>query len=193
VKATAFEKLLFALATDRGTAGDKYELIRLKLVSYFEWRHCPDAATLADQVFDRVAHRLEGGEQIRSSDIMTYFYGVAHNLLLEHWRSQQRLEKAIAERRSVESPVLAEREAELLKPKLDCLRKCLAELPADARSLVIRYHNDSGGGKAVNRSELAGELGIPINALRIRVHRIKSQLRRCVEKCLSNAKPARNG
>ena len=81
----------------------------------------------------------------------------------------------------------------------DCLRRCLAQLPPDQRDLVLRYYQgnshqggsykgNSGQGERNirNRQQLAREAGIPMNALRIRVHRVRRKLESCVHACLSH-------
>src|ERR1051326_5706272 len=59
----AFDALLACLDSDRERAAEKYETLRLKLVKFFEWRACAVAAQdLADEVINRVARRIDGGE-----------------------------------------------------------------------------------------------------------------------------------
>ncbi len=55
---TGFKRLLESLDSDREIAGQKYERIQRKLVSFFEWRGCAAAEDLADKTIDRVTRRL---------------------------------------------------------------------------------------------------------------------------------------
>jgi len=50
--------------------------------------------------------------------------------------------------------------------------------------MILRYYTGDKQEKIVNRKKLAEEEGIELNALRIRAHRIRTQLRLCVEKCI---------
>ena len=64
-----------------------------------------------------------------------------------------------------------------------CLDDCMQKLPEENRQLVLRYYQDEKKVKIDNRQILAEELGIAINALRIRAHRIRLLLRKCVQEC----------
>ena len=75
----AFERLLACLDDDRERAGELYNKIRGKLISYFECRDCPFPEDHADETINRVARKLESDEEIR--DPVTYVYGVARLLL----------------------------------------------------------------------------------------------------------------
>ncbi|HSS52394.1 MAG TPA: hypothetical protein VLX28_25915 [Thermoanaerobaculia bacterium] len=180
----SFEILLAQLAPDRERAGELYESIRRRLIRLFEWRGCACPEDLADETFNRVARKLAAGVELHSADPYSYFCGVAHLLFKEVLRSAAR------ERRAFDAygdlllptalPVVPEEEPG--DRRLDCLRKCLAALQADQRELVLKYHQ--GEGNIRNRKALSQELGIPMNALRIRVHRVRRRLEDCLGDCL---------
>ena len=66
---------------------------------------------------------------------------------------------------------------------LECLRECLREsLAPDQKSLLLRYHEDKQ--RIRSRKGLCDELGIPMNALRIRVHRLRKKVEACIEEKL---------
>jgi DNA-directed RNA polymerase specialized sigma24 family protein len=176
-----FEALLAELDPDRERAGERYEVLRRKLVRLFEWRGCDAPEELTDETFNRVARRLKEGIELRSSGTHGYFYGVAHLVFKEMLR------KAMRQRRALESsgwpPPAGLPEAD--DPHLECLLRCLDRLPAEQRDLVLRYHQ--GERHIRDRQALAGELGIPLNALRIRVHRLRRRLESCVHECLESS------
>jgi DNA-directed RNA polymerase specialized sigma24 family protein len=186
-----FETLLAQLDPDRERAGEIYETIRHKLVRLFEWRGCSSPEDLADETINRVARRLAEGVELRTSDPYGYFCGVAHLVFKEVLRRASREQRALA---SGEWPTPAHEEEEPSDRRLECLRQCLAQLPADQRDLVLRYYRGksdpgkSGQGESNirNRQELAGEVGVPMNALRIRVHRVRRKLESCVHAFLSH-------
>ena len=66
---------------------------------------------------------------------------------------------------------------------MECLRRCLARLPEDQRRLILRYHGEDD--RIRSRQELAEELGIALNALRIRAHRVRRDLEQCVRQRLA--------
>jgi DNA-directed RNA polymerase specialized sigma24 family protein len=65
-----------------------------------------------------------------------------------------------------------------------CLERCVDRLTKGNRELLLRYHRADGRGETEYRRALAEELGIAPNALRIRVYRIRTTLKECVEKCI---------
>ncbi|HEV8659103.1 MAG TPA: hypothetical protein VGS96_10785 [Thermoanaerobaculia bacterium] len=188
VRVEAFEKLLSALANERDAAAEQYERIRLKLLKYFEWRHCPDPVSLADEALDRVARRLDEGVRICSPELLPYVYGTARNVLFEFRKLQEREARTAAHLRVFGLLVRGDEERKETDRQLDCLDRCLNDLPEHARALLIRYYQRSGAPKVESRMELARELGIPMNALRIRIHRIKAELLRSIESYMRGCK-----
>ena len=186
-----FEPLLAQLDPERERAGEIYETIRHKLIRLFEWRGCASPEDLADETINRVARRLAEGIELRSNDPYGYFCGVAHLVYKEILRQASRESRALASGDWL--PPAAEEE-EVSDARLDCLRRCLAQLPPDQRDLVLRYYQGinykekSGPGEnnIRNRQQLAREAGIPMNALRIRVHRVRRKLESCVHVCLGS-------
>lgn len=180
----SFEILLAQLDPDRERAGERYETIRGKLIRLFEWRGCAAPEDLADETINRVARRMAEGIELHSADPYGYFCAVAHLVFKEVLRRASREHRAL------------DAHGELLLPtalpvvpveepgdrRLDCLRRCLAALQADQRELVLKYHQ--GDGNIRNRRALSDELGIPMNALRIRVHRVRRRLEACLDDCL---------
>lgn len=182
-----FEKLLSLLAADRETAGDQYELIRLKLVKFFEVRMCPEPDDLADETIDRVARRVGDGETIRSPDLMPYVYGVARNVLLEVWKRERRV-PATGDLMAAQTHTHFSVDELTSEWRFDCFQECLNELSEDSRGLLIRYYARTGHKKIEARAELAASLGVPVNALRIRIHRVKARLQKCMDKCMKRVR-----
>jgi DNA-directed RNA polymerase specialized sigma24 family protein len=180
-----FEALLGQLDADRERAGERYETIRRKLVRLFGWRGCAVPEDLADETMNRVARRLAEGIELRSSDPYGYFCGVAHLVFKESLRRAAREQRVLTEGAALASPILDDDEPS--DRRLDCLRGCLARLAPDQRDLVLRYHqgaSSQGENNIRNRQALAQEVGLPMNALRIRVHRIRRKLESCVHQSL---------
>jgi DNA-directed RNA polymerase specialized sigma24 family protein len=177
-----FEALLAQLHSDRDRAAEIYETIRRRLVRLFEWRGCAFPESLTDETIDRAARRMAEGVKLHSSDPYGYFCGIAHLLYKESLR------RAVREHNALESgawpPARLEEETEPSDRRLDCLRRCLSLLPPDQRDLVLRYHQ--GENNIRNRKLLSEKMKIPMNALRIRVHRVRRKLEDCVQDCLKN-------
>lgn len=177
----AFDKLLACFDSDRGRAGEKYENLRCKLVKFFEWRACAVAALdLADETFNRVSRRIDGGERIHN--LPNYAYGVARMIYLERMKELKREE---ATRESV--PTETGPEDVHAQERLECFQTCLKKLSDESRELIIAYYREQRRAKIKLRKELAEHLGIPLNALRIRAHRIRTKLEGCVVNCLQQS------
>jgi DNA-directed RNA polymerase specialized sigma24 family protein len=172
----AFDKLLAAFGEDRETAGEKYLEVRGNLLRFFEWRSCPFPEDHADETMNRVAKRLAEGEEIRNPS--SYCIGVARMLLLEINKERAREQQALSEMAS--SPA-ADTQVE---SHLECLRRCLQDLSADNRELIIQYYQGEKGAKIENRKRLTERFNVPVNTLRMRALRLRERLQACLEECL---------
>lgn len=173
----SFNLLLAWLDPDREKAGEKYEKIRIRLIKIFTCRGCVDAEDLADKAIGRVESRVNEILLTYQGDPALYFYGVANKVHLEYLRQPhaQPLPTSLA----VETP--ENRESEL-----ECLDRCVSELSHANRDLALRYYAEEKRAKIEGRKRLADELGIALNALRIRAHRVRAALQQCVRLCLEN-------
>jgi DNA-directed RNA polymerase specialized sigma24 family protein len=178
----AFDRLLIALGGDRDRGGEKYLEIRTNLTRFFEWRGCFFPEDHADETFNRIAKKLDEGEQILNP--AGYAMGVARLLLLEILKSRQREQSALNEIGTAGETFVAADDGE---DRLDCLRNCLQTLSSDNRELILQYYQGEKSEKIRNRKELLDRLGIPVNTLRMRALRLRERLQGCVEQCLSGA------
>jgi RNA polymerase sigma factor (sigma-70 family) len=174
-----FDKFLFRLDPDRDTAGRKYEVLRSKLISYFDWRNCPFPEDHTDEALTRVVRKIEAGEEIR--DPSTYIFGIARMLLLEIARNKEKERAAINLLPDTQSLDIESDEAQ---NRINCLRQCLAALPEKSRELITEYYEGDGPAKINRRKELAADLGMQLNALRIRACRLREKLEECMGRCL---------
>ena len=180
----AFDTLLDWLDADRERAGCKYESIRLRLIKIFTCRGCHQAEELADETINRVVARVVELASGYQGDPALYFYGVSHKVHLEYLRK--------AHNQPINLPLVTEisqntQTTDLtsdIEPEYVCLERCLEQLPPDNRDLVLRYYQQERRAKIEHRKSLATELGIAVNALRIRAHRIRLVLQRCVRNCI---------
>lgn len=174
----AFDNLLARFDPDRERAGYKYEILRLKLLRFFEWRGCFYPEDHADETMNRVSRKLDEGETV--DDITKYAYGVAKLLFLEILKAREKERVALESLPPQDQPEFDPQS----QSKLKCFESCLGKLPDKDRDLIIRYYPEENSDKIANRKQLAEEQGIPLNALRIRTHRIRKQLEQCIGKCL---------
>jgi DNA-directed RNA polymerase specialized sigma24 family protein len=176
----ALARLLTCLDDDPEAAGEKYEMIRRKLVKYFDWRGVHSPEECADETIDRVIRKLESGEAIR--DIPTYCVGIARLVVLETLRAPDRRQVSLDDLGPVAAPALESAE----NAQQSCFERCLAELPVESRRLILQYYQDERLSKINNRQAMADSLGIPLNALRSRAQRIRDKLEQCVAGCLGD-------
>ena len=180
----AFDKLLARFSSDREEAARLYERARAKLMRSFEWRGAEFPDALADETLDRVARRLDEGVQIDNP--ISYIHAVAQRVLMENRKKKHTV--GLDDVVETAPPKVDEVDPE---PRLECLDDCLASLPGDSRQLIIDYYQEERRAKIKLRQQLADKLGIPLNALRIRAHRIRATLEKCVTKCLESIPEAK--
>lgn len=180
----AFEALLARLDPDPDRAGERYEEVRLRLVRFFQWRQVVSPEDLADDTIDRVGRRLRDDPTIQPRNWPAYFHGFARNVLRESWKEGR---EHPGDRRALRVGAESPPEAESQERRLECLDRCLQALSDDNRRLILQYYQLQRGAQIEQRRRVAEEHGIPLNALRLRVHRIRTRLETCVRACLSGA------
>ena len=183
---------LTSLALDRDSAAEHYEEIRRALITFFEFHPTGfHPADEADEVFNRVARRLDEGCEIYASQPRHYFYAVARNLWRERRASpvnEVALEnQAIPHHYQPRTPqqlIEAAEDERHHESRLRCLEECLQRLdPADHELIVAYYHGD-GGDKIRQRQALAARYHTTVANLRVRTSRLRDKLEDCVTRCL---------
>ena len=170
----AFDRLLTWLDSDRERAGEKYEEIRQKLIKIFVRRGCTIAEDLSDEVINRVSRRVEEIAESYVGDPALYFYGVAQNLYFEY-----------VKKRPDPKPLPIPDPPDEQRHK--CLDQCIGLLDSESQEIVLQYYQRETRSKIDHRKQLADRFGMTLNALRMRVHRIKATLQKCVPDCLNAA------
>jgi DNA-directed RNA polymerase specialized sigma24 family protein len=182
----ALGRLMARLDPDAGTAAEKYEHLRRALIKFFSWHGEVEAEACADDAIDRLARRLDEGLHIE--DVPTFAYGVARMVRLERARSAAAYpvvpEEAVADLVAAQHPPTDDRLG-------DCLQTCLAELPAEDRTLILRYYTGMRREKIDGRALLAREMGLTANALRHRAQRVRDRLKSCARRCVETGAAAR--
>ncbi|MFY9619493.1 MAG: hypothetical protein WAQ99_06745 [Pyrinomonadaceae bacterium] len=169
----AFDALLGWLDSNREVAAEKYERIRNRLIKIFACRGCFEAEDLADETINRVTSKLADIQPGFEGDPARYFYAVAKKILLEHSRPKPTP--------PLPQPSSDDEETELMYQRLEL---CLEKLTPANRELVLGYYQEEKHAKIENRKARAARLGIAVNALRIRAHRIRAWLQECVQQSL---------
>ena len=181
-----FNHLLNWLNADRELAGEAYEQIRRKLIKIFRHRGSLAPEELADATIDRVSRKVPDIVETYVGDPATYFYGVAQNIYLESLKKELKVVPMPA------SPLANlssdPKQSNYYEQKLQCLEHCLAKLGDENRNLMLEYYRGDKRAKIVHRKELMATSGLPVNAFRMRIHRLKESLQTCLKECLKSAK-----
>ncbi len=178
------EALLERLDADPQRAAAAYEALRVRLVRFFVWQGSPGAEEAADETLDRMARRVEEGEEVQ--DPYRYVVGVARNVLRES-RSRQLRETSLRERWPAETALALggpHSDPPSDDARLECLGLCLKRVDAEARRLLLEYHRGEKRDQIERRRRLADSLGLSPVALRVRVHRLRAVLEVSVRRCL---------
>lgn len=172
----SFDSLLRWLDPDRERAGERYEGIRVSLIKFFAYRGADSPEELADETINRVASKLPSIVESYEGEPAYYFYAVAKRIFLEYSRRPSELALPL-------TPFLAQQDEEH-EDIHNCLDQCLQQLPPNQRELLLNYYN-----RPPNRKEISEKLGIEYNALRVRIHRLRHHLVKCIERCLEQKVP----
>ena len=172
-----FEKLLAWLDPVREDAGCKFQLLHSRLIKIFSARGCIDADSLADEVMNRIAVRIDSVIQ-NYNDPLRCCLGFVDKVHLEYLRQERRRENATAP----PSPTAPE----VLEKEDECLTQCLTHLTSAERDLFERYFSGEKRTRINARKKLASQGALTANALRIRAFKIRKQLHKCLVDCLQN-------
>jgi hypothetical protein len=167
-----FERLLQWLGPDREGSAAKYRQVHQRLTRLFEFKGCACPEDLADRVIDRVAKRIQDLPPIESGEQMGLFYSFVRYVYLEHLRERA---PAALEQPAADSDV---------ERRHQCLDLCLGRLADADRELILHYYRYPPGGKIQHRKAIAERMQIALNALRIRMCRLRSSIEQCVAQCV---------
>ncbi|MBS1787899.1 MAG: hypothetical protein JST85_09265 [Acidobacteria bacterium] len=168
------------LASGANIREEVYEAARRRLILFFAGRKCLDPESLADRTLDLAMRKLT--EIPAEAKPLAYLIGIAKNIYRDELRAAHKAEAFLSTRSATPSQSEPETES-----RHSCLEKCLAELPANERALVLGYYSESRQAKIDKRKQLADLYGLTLNALRNRVFRLNQRLVLCVTACLENS------
>lgn len=168
-----FDRMLNWLDSDRVRAGEKYEEIRKRLIMVLKHRGSHDPETLADEVIDRVALKVEEIAREYKGDPARYYYGVAINVFRESLRQLAQSD-----------PLPLPESADEKEARCSCLEQCLESITPESRQIILLYFQAESLSKSEFRKDLAERMSLNLNTLRQRVHRARLELKECVQRCL---------
>lgn len=172
--------LLAWLSSDPAEATRAYQAIYEGLIAFFLRNRCaPAEAELADKTLDRVAEYLSKKEVARQAEALPFFLKFARFVLLEHFRKQ----KVFVLEELNEELIIAPNRDETRTKEIasQCFHHCLQKLSEDQRQLFLRYYRLEG--QSQDGAALAAEFGLSLNALRLRMMRLRATMGACIEQC----------
>lgn len=175
-----FERFLKWLDEDREVAAQKYEQLRRKLTAYFIKRQCANAEELADKVLDAIARQLAKQNSLLLCNPLPYIFGIARNVHRRHFDSKISDNNDIDWDRLVGQSYDEDHQRKELRNR--CLEDCLQSLKGADRQLFLLYYLNE-----IERPTLAARFGLTINALRLKMMRLRDQLRLCITSCQQNS------
>ncbi|MDQ3012203.1 MAG: sigma-70 family RNA polymerase sigma factor, partial [Acidobacteriota bacterium] len=181
----AFERLLNWLDADREQAALKYESLRRRLIEYFAKRQCAAAEDLTDEVLNCVVDHLNKRTSLLLDKPLPYIFGIARNIYRHYVNQQLRVDGEAEPHRL---PDRHDSEESWEKEQISqCLHQCLRRLKEDERQTLVLYYLKSTTARDEHRLRLAERLGCTINALRLKMMRLRDQLRSCITSCQHSA------
>lgn len=174
-----FDTLLTWFNANREEAGRKYEEIRHRLIRIFMSRGCYVAEELADETMTRVCKRVKEIAPTYEGEPALYFYAVANNVFREFTKKKP----SVPVTELLEAPETTEPREEIER-RYKCLDRCLEKEKPENRELIMQYYEGEKLAKINQRKRMAALLGLDLNALRIRVCRIRRRLHDCMLICL---------
>ena len=131
----------------------------------------PQAKDLAQDVFVKVWDNLKTFR--KDSSISTWIYRITVNTCLVHIRDAKKLKF------SKKSPIDLESKFEIVKEnqenRFKQLYKCINKLTADNKAIILLEL------EGLQQKEIAEVMGLKHEAVRVRIHRIKKELTKCVK------------
>jgi DNA-directed RNA polymerase specialized sigma24 family protein len=180
------EVFLAHLDPDRDVAGEKYEEIRRKLMTFFRCNGFSNEQDPVDETIDRVIRRL--GE-IEVRDLMPFLRGVARHVASETRKRSK--EVPLAE---VPEPAFLSISTENTELETDHRLRCLDQtvrcLTPDDRELVVEWYLYEKGQKIENKKKLAAARGVSLSTLRVQAFRARERLQKLVQDCLKGSSRA---
>lgn len=171
-----FAGFLKWLSPDAETAGVEYERLRFRLNNFFGNRNCRFADELTDETINRVILKIDA-ETIENK--MAFVYGFAKNIYLESLRKERK-------HLNIDDLKIPEKSSETETDfSSECLEKCLNELSAENRELILCYFSENKQAKIDLHKQLSAKLKLTQTALRMKILRLKQKLKICLQECMA--------
>lgn len=169
----SLKKLLNAFSADEAEAARIYSDLCDSLTRFFQLKGIANADKAADETVDRMADKIEQGEEIKN--LRKFAFGVARFVYLENLRREKAAKRAASEFYTKNSSIKFEE-----SDQIEIFRNCFKKLYDHERALLLSYFEDLPPDELFKkRQKMARSEGIEINALRNRISRLRNRLEEC--------------
>lgn len=165
-----FANFLVWLDSDSEKAGEEYERLRFRLITFFSHRKCLFPEDLTDETLNRVVLKI-AEEKVENK--LAYIYGVAKFVYLESLRKEK-------SHLNIDEVTIADNKSNISNTYLE---KCLSELSNENRELILDYYSEKKQAKIKLHNQISAQLNLTKTALRMKIVRIKQKLKSCLEEC----------
>lgn len=172
---SGYEILLSLLRAEPDDAESEYQKLRRKLIVYAGRQGAWFPHDDADEAIDRLCRQLQTG--FRPDNLYGYLCGVLRKVVSESRRKQKQDRRDEFDETSLSNLPIIQTDNE--DPRIDLLKLCLKRLPPEERILIIRYYSYDGHDKIAERKQIAAELGLKFDSLKMRACRAREKLREC--------------
>ena len=172
----------------------EYEQMRRALIIFFAANGCGAIADdLPEEVFQVAEQEPPDWSVVADYEGAPppYQWTVARYILkTERKKEQLEAESGLKSIRDIRQALVPRRdtsgrfETEVKEQRARCLDECMANITETWRYLILEYYKAGEAERKRIRKEMASELGISMNALRVRMFKIRRTLRECVASCV---------
>jgi DNA-directed RNA polymerase specialized sigma24 family protein len=164
------------ISSDTPIAAKRYLQLHAKVVVFFQNNQAGAAAErLADKTLDGVAAYLAQGNSIDREKLEGFVFQRARWVRNDYFQEQKRRGEMPTEVPAIDPPPKSDEELQ------QRLKDCLQKLDDKDRHLVLEFYAYGGRQRIEQRKNLAGWLQVTEATLRVRAHRIRARLRKCLD------------
>lgn len=173
-----FERLCHWFSQDRDAAARRYVETHERLTRWCYFKGCDCPEDLADEVLSRVAKKATLLASY-DPDSIRLLLGYARKVYLEYKRDKERF----GDKRDPDKEASGNNDTVAAEIRARCLERCLQKLNENDRQLLLGYHEYDPGEQIEHRKAIAEARQTTLNAIRLKVSRLMSNLGNCVKSC----------
>lgn len=176
--------LLAILHPDPVVAEQQYRRLLSDLTRAMEWRGCHDPEGVAAEAVYRGLKKAAAGVDLSQAGLRGFVFGIAKLVAKEGWKRDTRAQQLAPE--TWEQMASRRRDHEAAEAQLT-LASIQRVLPEQEWQMLLRYSTET------DHEDLCRELGVEPGYLRVKIHRLRKQLRPLAAGALPRARSRATG